>query len=176
MMIEIAIDSIIQDNTAYTALVTLRRLGYAELARVERSEIVSLEVGSQPDGAGAIVKQISHAEVLFNPNKHRLSFTLAAGSEDGDVQWEALVTDRDDETADLVRILRGPFGVRALRSLKRGIAWRLHDSRGPASRERIEWACRELLANPYSQTALVRRKPARTIYVGDHEQGGNSKR
>jgi len=164
MTIEIAIHSVVPDNTAYTALVTLRRLGYAELTQVERSEIFSLDVDGQPSGASAIVTQLSHAEVIFNPNKHRLSFSVANGAVDGAALWEALVTDRDDDTTGLVRLLRGPFGISALRSLKRGVAWRLHGAKSPAPQARVEWACRELLANPYSQTAIVRRAPARQTH------------
>jgi len=169
--IEIAIDAIVPDNTAYTALVTLRRLGYAELTHVERSEILTLDVDGRSDAAPSIVEQISHAEIIFNPNKHRLSFTVpdervvfrasAASSESG--EWEALVSDRDDDTSGLVRLLQGPFGIASLRSLRRGTAWRLHDSNGPAPQARVEWACRELLANPYSQTLVVRRAPARNV-------------
>jgi phosphoribosylformylglycinamidine (FGAM) synthase PurS component len=163
--IEVAIDSIVPDNTAYTALVTLRRLGYTDLAHVERSEILTLDVDGRPGAAPAIVKQISHAEVIFNPNKHRLSFSdRSVPSERSELgEWEALVSDRDDDTSGLVRLLQGPFGIAALRSLKRGVAWRLHDSSGPAPQARVEWACRELLANPYSQTAVVRRVPARDV-------------
>ena len=166
MTIEIAIDAIVPDNTAYTALVTLRRLGYPELARVERSEIVTLDVDGQPENSKGVVKQISHAEVLFNPNKHRLSYADSSGpSESNELgEWEAFITDRDEDTTELVHLLRGPFGISALRSLKRSIAWRLHDARGPAPQERVEWACRELLANPYSQTSDVRRARARTVY------------
>jgi len=160
MTIEIAIDSIVPDNTAYTALVTLRRLGYSELTQVERSEIYRLDVEGRPAPA-AVVKQLAHAEIIFNPNKHRLSYSAANGAADGAALWEALVSDRDDDTSGLLRLLQGPFGISALRSLKRGVAWRLHDGKGPAPQARVEWACRELLANPYSQTAVVRRPPAR---------------
>jgi len=78
------------------------------------------------------------------------------------VKWEALVTDRDDNTSGLVKLLAGPFGLRELRSLSRGVAWRLHEKSGDAPRERVEWASRELLANPYSQRFHVRPNRART--------------
>ncbi len=164
--LEIAIDLIVPDNTAYTVLVALRQLGYKELERVERSEIVVLGLDAAPSDVERIVARIAHAEILFNPNKHRMSYVLAAsrsdeGKADG-AQWEALVTDRDDNTSALVKLLAGPFGLRELRSLSRGVAWRLYEKGGDAPRERVEWACRELLANPYSQRFRVRPNIART--------------
>ena len=164
MTIEIAIDSIVPDNTAYTTLVTLRRLGYGDLAHVERSEILTLDVDDRPHAADAVVEQISHAEVIFNPNKHRISFSVPDERRSVEnEEWEALVSDRDDDTTGLAHLLQGPFGIASLRSLKRGTAWRLHEKGGPAPQARIEWACRELLANPYSQTAVVRRVPTRHV-------------
>jgi len=168
--LEVAIDLIVPDNTAYTVLVTLRALGYHALERVERSEIIHLSAEAQSSDAANIVERIMHAEILFNPNKHRLSYTTAskqatggAASPNGAAEWEGLVTDRDDETSGLVQLLQGPFGIEELRSLSRGVAWRLYEAHGPAPKERIEWACRQLLANPFSQTFVVRPVPARKI-------------
>jgi phosphoribosylformylglycinamidine (FGAM) synthase PurS component len=163
--LEIAVELIVPDNTAYTVLVSLRQLGYRELERVERSQILRLTADARSADAANLVERIKHAEVLFNPNKHVMTYATAnaePGSSNGAADWEAVVTDRDDDTSGLVRLLQGPFGMRELRSLTRGVAWRLHEVRGPAPKERLDWACRELLANPYSQTFAVRPMPART--------------
>jgi phosphoribosylformylglycinamidine (FGAM) synthase PurS component len=162
--LEIAVDLIVPDNTAYTVLVSLRQLGYTALERVERSQILRLQADARPEGVARLVERIKHAEVLFNPNKHRMSYALAsadAASHNGAADWEALVTDRDDDTSGLVRLLQGPFGISELASLTRGVAWRLHEKRGPSPQERLDWACHELLANPYSQRFVVRPVPAR---------------
>ncbi|MBV8172493.1 MAG: hypothetical protein JO219_11245 [Candidatus Eremiobacteraeota bacterium] len=163
MRLEIALDLIVPDNTAYTVLVALRDLGYDGLARVERSHIFSLDV---QDGTSEreVIDRIARAEVLFNPNKHRLSYALeplrpTAGN--GAPRWEALVTDTEDDTRSLVALLAGPFHVHGLRALARGIAWRLSETDGPAPQSRVEWACRTLLANPVSQRYEVRPLPAR---------------
>lgn len=163
--LEVAVDLIVPDNTAYTVLVSLRQLGYGALERVERSQILRLGADARAADAARIVEQLTHAEVLFNPNKHRMNHAPAHSeptNPNGSADWEALVTDRDDDTSGLVRLLRGPFGMRELRSLTRGVAWRLHEAHGPAPKQRLEWACRELLANPYSQTFVVRPMPMRT--------------
>lgn len=165
--LEVAIDLIVPDNTAYTVLVSLRQLGYGALERVERSQIIRLRADARPSDAARIVERVMRAEVLFNPNKHRLSYTAPGGqaagaaSPNGAAEWEALVADRDDEASGLVQLLQGPFGIGELCSLSRGIAWRLYEAHNPAPKERIDWACRQLLANPYSQTFVVRPVPAR---------------
>ncbi len=166
MRLEIAIDLIVPDNTAFTVLTALRQLGYTALERVERTEIVELDVDAPPAATDDIVAKVAHAEILFNPNKHRLSYAPASAPAvegNGAAQWEALVIDREDETSGLVTLLAGPFGLSGLKTLSRGVAWRLYESSGPAPKARIEWACRELLANPYSQRFHVRPVPARAV-------------
>jgi hypothetical protein len=61
-MSTVAINLKIPDNAAYTALVTLRRLGI-ELARVERAQIVR-----NTDAA-----RVEADESLYNPNKHHVT-------------------------------------------------------------------------------------------------------
>jgi phosphoribosylformylglycinamidine (FGAM) synthase PurS component len=164
--LEVAVDLIVPDNTAYTVLVSLRQLGYTALERVERSQILRLGADARPSDVADLVGRIKHAEVLFNPNKHTMSYAPSnaeASSANGAVGWEAIVTDRDDDTTGLVRLLQGPFRIRELRSLTRGVAWQLHEKGGPAPKERLDWACRELLANPYSQTFVVRPVPTRVM-------------
>lgn len=165
--LEIAIDLIVPDNTAYTVLVALRGLGYEALDRVERSQVVRISADAPRPDAGVLVTKIKHAEVLFHPNTHRLSYALAGSAAappaNGAAEWEAVVTDHDDDTSGLVRLLAGPFGMTGLKSLTRSVAWRLYEANGPAPQARLEWACRELLANPYSQIFIVRPLPARVI-------------
>ncbi|HME82251.1 MAG TPA: phosphoribosylformylglycinamidine synthase subunit PurS [Candidatus Eremiobacteraceae bacterium] len=166
MRLEIAIDLIVPDNTAFTVLTALRQLGYTALERVERTEIVELEIDAPHAATEDLVAKVMRAEIMFNPNKHRLSYapsSAPAAEGNGAAQWEALVVDRDDETSGLVTLLAGPFGLSGLKTLSRGVAWRLHEANGPAPKARIEWACRELLANPFSQVFHVRPAPARTV-------------
>ena len=169
MIFEAAVDLLITDNTAYTVLVALKQLGYDSLDRVERSEIYRLTLldGQPPDD---VARAVMHAEVVFNPNKHRLSYD--AGSARGDAapveEWEAVVADRDDDTTRLTRMLADRFGVRGLKSIERSTAWRLFERDRPAPKERLEWACRVLFCNPHSQIATIRARPLRTA-AGESE-------
>jgi phosphoribosylformylglycinamidine (FGAM) synthase PurS component len=164
MIFEAAIDLSITDNTAYTVLVALKQLGYDALSAVERSEIYRLTLSGDmapEDVAGALLR----AEIVFNPNKHRLSYesrAVPAGTPMRE-EWEAVIADRDDDTSRVRRLLAERFGVHGLERLERSTAWRLFENDRPASKERLEWACRALLCNPYSQVATVRARPHRTV-------------
>ena len=156
---EFTIELTVSDNTAFTVLTALRGLGYAKLERVERGDVLRLRVRENAISMEECGKALQHAEVVFNPNKHRL--TYATGVLTG--EFEAVVADKDDDTAALRDLLSERFGVRGLESVDRATAWRLYDADGPAATERLEWACTALLANPFSQTHAVRPMPARAV-------------
>ncbi len=168
MIVEAAVELTIPDNTAYTALRALRALGYDELTRVERADLYRFDVSDEA-AAQDVADAVERAEVIFNPNKHRLSVSApAAGqaSRPPPAQWEIIVADRDDDTTRLARLLADRFGLTGLRSLEQAISWRLFEGDASASKERLEWACRTLLCNPHSQISQVRARPAQTT-VGD---------
>lgn len=180
MIVECAVDLSIPDNTAYTVLVALRDLGYRELTRVERADLYRLDMPDEGVSLDDVARAISRAEVIFNPNKHRLSVcasdarpdTRASESVVGQAslalptQFEAVVTDRDDDSSKLARLLAERFGLNGLRSVEQAVAWRLFEGEMPASAERLQWACRTLLCNPHSQSSVIRERPTRTP-VGD---------
>jgi len=155
---EFGVELTVGDNTAFTVRGALRGLGYVDLDRVERSELLRLELpegGLSIDACGAA---LMHAEVVFNPNKHRLSHS---GSPET-VVYEAVVADVDDDSTALAELLRDRFGIDGLESVERATAWRLYETGSkPADAQRLEWACTSLLANKFSQSFAVRRAPTR---------------
>jgi phosphoribosylformylglycinamidine (FGAM) synthase PurS component len=125
----VAISLKIPDNTAYTALVALRRLGI-EIERVERSEIFLFDDAGDVD---ALAARIRADETLFNPNKHRLSVLDAPRPQWGEVWIERLETRGD-----------------------RATSWRLFAARGvPAKRPVLEAAIERLLCNPAIERAVT---------------------
>jgi phosphoribosylformylglycinamidine (FGAM) synthase PurS component len=133
----IAIGLKIPDNTAYTALVALRRLGLA-VEGVERNEIFFFE----DDGdVAALVRRVKADETIFNPNKHRLEVLAQAAPRPGELWVEPLASldsARDD--------IRGRVAV----------AWRLTEARGlPASSQVLAAAADRLLCNPAIDRARV---------------------
>jgi phosphoribosylformylglycinamidine (FGAM) synthase PurS component len=125
----VAIDLKIPDNAAYTALVTLRRLGVA-VERVGRSQIVRF--ADAPD-AQTLVAQVERDESLYNPNKHRVTALDADEPRMGEV-W--IVQDDPDMP----------------------VAWRLYGAGGtPVGVGVLRDACERLLCNPAIERAIYPR-------------------
>jgi phosphoribosylformylglycinamidine (FGAM) synthase PurS component len=82
----VAISLKIPDNTAYTAVVALRRLGIG-VERVERSEIWLFDDGRD---VRALIERITADETIFNPNKHRVTVLDEAAPRSGEVWIEPL--------------------------------------------------------------------------------------
>jgi len=122
----VAINLKIPDNAAYTALVTLRRLGI-DVARVERSEIVRF--ADAPD-AVVLAAEVERDESLYNPNKHRVTVLDADVPRPGEV-W--IVQDDAD----------------------RPVGWRLYRAPGiPVERAVLAQAAERLLCNPAIERAI----------------------
>ncbi len=125
----VAINLKIPDNAAYTALVTLRRLGI-DVARLERSEIVRF--ADAPDPA-ALIAAVERDESLFNPNKHQVSVLDADAPRPGEV-W--IVQDDAD----------------------RPVGWRLYAAPDlPADNRLLAQAAERLLCNPAIERAIYPR-------------------
>ncbi len=126
-----AISLKIPDNTAYTALVALRRLGVA-VERVERSELYFFD---DERDATALSDRIAADETIFNPNKHRLTLLERDTPGRGEVWIEPLVAAK-----------AGPAAI----------AWRLLDESGvPVGRRVLAAAAERLLRNPAIDRALT---------------------
>jgi len=118
----------IPDNTAYTALVALRRLG-VDVSRVERGV---LRFFDEEEPVEELIVRIQSDETIFNPNVHRLRLRDGAAPDSGEVWIESL-----DETVPAV-------------------AWRLFDSRErPLSEPALRAAAERLLCNPSIDKAIV---------------------
>jgi hypothetical protein len=132
----VAISLKIPDNTAYTALVALRRLGI-DVERVERSEIWIFEDSSDGD---ALTRRIKGDETIFNPNKHRLELLERCAPRAGEVWIEPLNCGAESKGAK--------------ETAPRAIAWRLLDSNGlPADQGLLDAAVERLLCNPAIEKA-----------------------
>jgi len=121
----------IPDNTAYTALVALRRLGVL-VGRVERSEIYLFD---DERDAAELTDGILADETIFNPNKHRLMLLERDAPGRGEAWIEPLVASNCGPAA---------------------IAWRLLDEAGaPVERAVLTAAVERLLCNPAIDRPLI---------------------
>ncbi len=129
----VAVSLKIPDNTAYTALVALRRLG-VEIDGVERSEIYFFD---DADDVDALRARVTADETIFNPNKHRMTVLEDAAPTEGEV-W----------------IVQGGTSV---------VAWRLRKADGaPVSHVVLDLAIERLLCNPAIDRAITMEKAHRT--------------
>ena len=122
----------IPDNTAYTALVALRRLG-VDVERVERSEIHFFEDEGNPE---PLRSRIEADEAIFNPNKHRIHLLDEPVPGAGEVWIES----DSPPNASVV-------------------AWRLVAANGkPAEPDVLDAAIERLLCNPAIERAVTRHR------------------
>ena len=129
MTLAVSIALKIPDNTAYTALVALRKLG-VDVDRVERSQILLFD----DEDAHALVARLSADERVFNPNKHRISVLEIAQPNWGEVWIEPIANPE-----------------------RFAVAWRLYNAHGtPVKRPALEMAIERLLCNPAIERALTR--------------------
>ena len=167
--LEAAVGLLIADNTAFTARSALRALGYQELDEVRRATLYRLQLDRTARSPEDVVAALMRAEVLFNPNKHQLSYagvherSSLPDSTEGRAAYEAVVFDLDDDSSRLASLLQEHFGLTELSSLSRGIAWTLFEGGAGAGADRHRWACAQLLCNPYSQSFEVRQAPLRSV-------------
>lgn len=137
----VAIGLKIPDNTAYTALVALRRLGVA-VEGVERNEIFFFDDDGDVD---ALVRRVKADETIFNPNKHRLEVLAQAAPRPGELWIEPLEPPSSLDSA------RGDVLGRAI-----AVAWRLTDAHGlPLRSQLLAAAADRLLCNPAIDRARV---------------------
>ncbi|HTU69598.1 MAG TPA: hypothetical protein VMF11_04680 [Candidatus Baltobacteraceae bacterium] len=122
----VAINLKIPDNAAYTALVTLRRLG-VDVTRVERAQIVRSD--ATPDAA-TLAARVERDESLFNPNKH----IVTALGQDAPRPGELWIVQDDPN---------------------RPVAWRLYQAANvPAEARVLRQAAESLLCNPAIERAI----------------------
>lgn len=140
-----AIELKIPDNTAFTALVALRRLGL-EVENVTRSEIWRMEDAGDPQTFAARVRANA---AIFNPNKHRLIVLADAQPRSG----EAWIERRQE--GNEVREHLGGKGIDGVTAARRYVGWRLTAAEGvPVRRETLRAAVDGLLCNPAIEKAV----------------------
>ena len=112
---EFAIELTVPDNTAFTVLTALRGLGYRELERVERADLLRLRLRENAMSVDECARSLLRAEIVFNPNKHRLTYARAGTASTA----EAIVVDKDDDASALCELLSAsnaqPHGVSSSR-------------------------------------------------------------
>ena len=134
----------IPDNEAFTALETLRRLGFA-LGGVRRADIWAFEVDAA--ASAALAQTVATIETVFNPNKHELAERPGARPQAGEV-W---IAPADDTAVGSV----GRGSIPGVRAVRRRVAWQLLDDTGNSVEPHVlERAVETFLCNPAFQKAI----------------------
>ena len=130
----LAIGLKIPDNSAYTAMVTLRRLG-VDVQRVERADIVHFE---NDEDSAELRARVERDESIFNPNKHRVTVLASPKPRPGEVWIETI----------------GAEATVARMPARRYVGWRLFSGDAPAPRATLDAAVESLLCNPAIERAI----------------------
>ncbi|HET9392561.1 MAG TPA: hypothetical protein VFO29_03400 [Candidatus Rubrimentiphilum sp.] len=139
MLHTIAIKLKIPDNTAYSALTALRRLG-VDVAHVERADIWQFE----DDGSSEkVATRVQRNESLFNPNKHTLEILPSPNPRPGET-WIALC---HPEVSKDPEVSKGARHYTAYRLFS--------ENHAPASQPTVEEAIEKLLCNPAIERAIT---------------------
>ncbi len=140
MLHTVAIKLKIPDNTAYSALTALRRLG-VDVTHVERADIWQF-VG--PASSDEVAASVQRNESLFNPNKHTLEVLEAPTPRTGET-WISLIT----------RAYVVPPGSSKGAAIHY-VGWRLFAENGaPADPRVVQDAIAKLLCNPAIERAIT---------------------
>lgn len=139
MLHTVAIKLKIPDNTAFSALTALRRLG-VDVERVERADIWQF---AGPASSDEVAASVQRNESLFNPNKHTLDVRESPEPQTG----EAWVS-----TLDATHAVAADASAAAIHH----VAWRLYGKDGsPVSPATVKEAVEKLLCNPAIERAIT---------------------
>lgn len=142
-----AVELTIPDNTAFTALVTLQRLGIA-CDDLHRADVYLFDVDDR--FAGELEETIPALETIYNPNKHRLR-----RCENRPAHGEVWITDVQGG----VKAASGGLHIAGrelpgVRALCRFTAWRLTANGQDVPENVLRAAVEALLCNPAYQKAV----------------------
>lgn len=137
----------IPDNEAYTALVTLQRLGIA-CSGIARADVHVF--GVESEAADELTRLVPTIVTIYNPNKHRLAVLDEPRPTAGEV-WIA--------DGELPRprqaVVVGGVPLPGVRTVWRATSWRLSAADGKdVSPETLAQAVEALLCNPAFQRVI----------------------
>jgi hypothetical protein len=144
MMRAISIALKIPDNSAYTALTALRRLGL-DIGRVERADVWLFDDMGKED---SLAERVSRNETIFNPNKHELHVLGTFEFRQAHPQpGEAWIRDLEPQFV--------PLRIDGVQQGLHIVSWRLFShGHEPADRQTVQSAVEQLLRNPAIEEAL----------------------
>lgn len=139
MLHTVAIKLKIPDNTAFSALSALRRLG-VNVERVERADVWQF---AGPGSSDDVATSVKRNESLFNPNKHVLEVRESPSPRAGET-WISNIP------------IPGDVAPSSKGAARHYVAWRLFGADDqPADEATVASAIEKLLCNPAIERAIT---------------------
>lgn len=138
--VEMVVGLKMHDNTAITALQTLKKIGFGAINGVKREDYYKFLVEGDE---GKFMQGICKADILVNANKHYCEFSV---KKDGSAK--VLVNNINDGGSGILSMLRERLGFRNIKKAEKGTLWSLSIDADEKEKAKIaENAAKELLAN-----------------------------
>ena len=150
------------DSAAITAFNTLKRMGYNELLKLERTEYYSFDISGDEN---KFAKEISNVDIIINANKHKFSFSLEEFNKDKKNNKEnknidykkisILVQDFDNGTG-LLSLLKERLGFENIKKIEKGVLWTMSfDKKTDAGSKAIEITKGLLMNENYQSFEII---------------------
>jgi phosphoribosylformylglycinamidine (FGAM) synthase PurS component len=137
--IEMVVGLKVPDNTAITALQTLKKIGFSRINDVRREDYYKFIV----EGDDKKFKdKICKVDIMVNANKHYFDFSIKRDN------VKVLVKNINDDGSGIASTLKNRLGFREIKKAEKGTLWSLSiDADKKESVKIAEKAARELLTN-----------------------------
>ena len=142
----------VHDNVAITALNTIKRMGFKELKKLERSDYYKFDI---KDDAEGFKEKISNADILVNANKHKCSFELgnektsnkkSKNKDNNSKKINVLVQDIGNGSG-LLSTLKERLGFTNIKKLEKGVLWTMHFDKKANAKKAAADIAKSLLMN-----------------------------
>jgi phosphoribosylformylglycinamidine (FGAM) synthase PurS component len=146
--VQMAVGLKMPDNTAVTALFTLKDMGLTKLYQLCHATYYKFTIeGDLKD----FKEKICKVDILVNSNKHACQF-IDLGKKPHESQREILVKNLNQDNRSLLSTLQHRLGFKGIKSVEKGILWGLKfKANEKESQEMAEKAAKELLASEHYQ-------------------------
>ena len=138
--VEMVVGLKVPDNTAITALQTLKKIGFSRITDVKREDYYEFLIEGDER---KFMQSICKADILVNANKHYYDFSIRKEN-----NVKISVKNINDDGSGLLSTLKNRLGFKNIKKIGKGTLWSLGiEADENESRKIADKAARELLVN-----------------------------
>ncbi len=143
-IVEMIVSLKVPDTTAITALQTLRRIGFKNIADINRADYYKFFIENNIE---KFKNSISKVDILVNVNKHSFDFLVKKNN-----NVKILIKNINGNGNVLLSTLKNRLGFKNIKKIEKGVLWSLKiDIDKKEARKIADKAAKELLANEHYQ-------------------------